>query len=65
MRDNKKYICDNCGLVEESMTRVVERSETYNVKGESIPVLAKVRVCESCNEDISDELLDDVTLQTA
>lgn len=65
MRDNKKYICDNCGLVDESMTRVVERSETYNVKGESIPVLARVRVCNSCNEEISDELLDDVTLQTA
>jgi putative zinc finger/helix-turn-helix YgiT family protein len=65
MRDNKKYICEKCGLVDENMTRVVERTETYNVKGEPIPVLARVRVCESCNKEISDEVLDDITLQAA
>lgn len=64
MKDHKKYICEKCGLVDESMTRVVDRPETYDVKGESIPVIAKVRVCKSCGEEISDELLDDVTLQT-
>src|ERR1044072_2039503 len=61
----KKYMCEKCGWVDESMTRVMERSETYNVKGESIPVLARVRVCENCNEEVSDEVLDDITLQTA
>lgn len=65
MRDNRKYICEECGWVDESATRVVERSEAYNVKGESIPVLARVRVCETCNEEISDEVLDDITLQAA
>lgn len=64
MKD-KKYICDTCYLIEESKTRIVERPETYEVKGEPITVLARVRVCGACNQEVSDETLDDATLQAA
>jgi putative zinc finger/helix-turn-helix YgiT family protein len=60
-----KYVCDNCNVIEAANTRVEERTETYNVKGESITVPAKVRVCKTCGKDIFDESLDDLTLQAA
>jgi putative zinc finger/helix-turn-helix YgiT family protein len=62
---NKQYICDNGDLVEENKTTIVERSETYSVKGEPVRVRAKVRICPTCGKDISDEVLDDVALQSA
>ena len=39
-----KYVCDNCDEIDETNTRVEERRETYNVKGEPVTVLANVRV---------------------
>lgn len=63
--NNKQYICDNGDVVEANKTKVVERSEIYNVKGEPVTVLANVRVCPICGKDISDEVLDNAALQSA
>lgn len=60
-----KYVCDDCDEIDETNTRVEERSETYSVKGEPITVLVRVRVCKNCGKDIFDEELDDQTLQAA
>lgn len=63
--NKKKYICDNGDVIEENKTRVEERIETYDVKGESVTVPVKARVCPTCSADVSDESLDDLALQTA
>lgn len=60
-----KYVCDNCNAIDATNTRVEERMETYNVKGESITIPARVRVCNTCGKDVFDEALDDQTLQSA
>ena len=60
-----KYVCDNCNEIEDTNTRVEDRQETHEVKGEPITILAKVRVCKTCDKDIFDEALDDQTLQAA
>ena len=60
-----KYVCDNCDEIDETKTRVEERRETYDVKGEPVTVLAKVRVCQQCKEGIFDETLDDQNVQAA
>ena len=65
MEKVNKFFCGSCGLVEEDNTRIEERVETYPVKGEDIAVRARVRICARCNEEISDEQLDDLTLQAA
>jgi putative zinc finger/helix-turn-helix YgiT family protein len=63
MKDTKTFICEACGPVTD--TRVVERSETYPVKGEPISVLANVRVCERCGQDVYDRELDSENLGMA
>lgn len=61
----KNYICDNGDVVEATKTRIEERIETYNVKGDTVKVPALIRLCPSCNAEVSDETLDDLALQTA
>ena len=43
---------------------VVERKETYTVKGEPFEVLAQVAVCPQCNQDLYDDELDSQTQQS-
>lgn len=65
--NTQKFYCDGCdGWVEEAKTHVIKRMESYPVKGgERIPVEARVRVCDTCNTDVSDDVLDGEALQTA
>jgi putative zinc finger/helix-turn-helix YgiT family protein len=65
MRNNKKYICDKCEIVDERNTIIDERRENYRVKGEDVSVDAKVRICQQCGAEISDEALDELTVQAA
>ena len=59
MFDMKKY-CEKCN--KEVETKIVMKSETYTVHGESIQVDAKVCVCNECGEELFDEELDNDTL---
>ena len=43
---------------------MVERRETYAVKGEQFEVLAQVAVCPQCNQDLYDDELDSQTQQS-
>jgi len=50
----RDQFCPNCEEYRE--TRLVDREETYAVRGEKITVPVKVRICSSCGESIgSDE----------
>ncbi len=55
--------CANCG--QDRRVAIVERRETYPVRGEPITVDAKVAVCQTCHQDISVASLDDDNLETA
>ena len=55
--------CPNCDSEVKGLVRHI--SESYPVKGENISILAKVRVCECCNEIIWDEELDSQNLLNA
>lgn len=59
----KRFHCESCGR--EVKTRIVEREEEFPVKGEPVTVLASVRICADCGEDLSDKELDSATLQAA
>lgn len=56
----EKYYCEKCD--EWVQGEIIERDETYPVKGESITVNAQVRICNFCSGDCSDSKLDDQTL---
>lgn len=58
----KRY-CDNCNNEEE--TKIVRKTETYNVCGEDITVEADVLVCAECGEELFCEELDNATLVKA
>ena len=55
--------CDVCGA--ERDCRVVQRDETYPVKGEPITVRAQVMVCNECGEDLFNAELDEGNLERA
>lgn len=46
-------------------TTIIERQETYVVKGDEITIDAKIRKCENCNEEIFDIKLDTENLKRA
>lgn len=55
-----------CPKCEADVTTVVrEVQETYPVKGEDIIIVAKVRFCKDCGEDIWDNELDSQNLLSA
>lgn len=56
-----KYYCPSCE--KESATKVVEKNETLNVRGQEITLKVKVRVCEKCEEEIIDKELDNESLK--
>jgi putative zinc finger/helix-turn-helix YgiT family protein len=58
----KSVYCLPCRKTVEA--DVVERKETYTVKGESIEILAQVAVCPQCNQDLYDDELNSQTQQT-
>lgn len=58
-----KEYCQNCKL--ENKTTIREMEETYSVRGESINILAMVRVCSKCNKPIFDEELDSQNIERA
>ncbi len=59
------YTCSNGDRVQEDQTRIVTREETFPVKGEPITILASVRVCDKCGEDVYDRELDSASLLKA
>ena len=56
---NKKQDCSH------STTKIIEKQETYEVKGEKITVEAKIQKCEICNKEIFDMTLDTENLKLA
>lgn len=55
--------CSKCNANVESTIKEV--NEIYPVKGEDIEIIAKVRFCNSCGEDIWDDELDSQNLLNA
>lgn len=55
----KRY-CEACG--KETDTKLIVRTERYEVRGEPFDVEAQVLVCAECGEDIFCEELDNITL---
>jgi putative zinc finger/helix-turn-helix YgiT family protein len=55
--------CPMC--MKDVEVRVEERREVLPVRGEEIEVLARVAVCQTCNEDVWSNELDDETLAQA
>lgn len=54
------FYCPNCEALQE--TNIIEKEQTYCVKGISITLTAPVRVCCVCGEEIIDTDLDNKTL---
>ena len=54
------FYCPNCETLQE--TKIIEKEQTFCVKGVSITLTAPVRVCCVCGEEISDMDLDSKTL---
>lgn len=54
------YKCDK-----RVTSHIVEREETYPVKGDPTTIMAKVRICDLCGGDCSDEELEEQTLLAA
>lgn len=58
----KSVYCLPCRKTVEA--DVVERKETYMVKGEQFEVLAQVAICPLCNQDLYDDELDSHTQES-
>ncbi len=58
----ESWYCPDCDD-DTTDTRVIEKEQTFSVKGKPITLIAKVRVCAHCGEEIIDEALDGVTLK--
>lgn len=63
MKATIEFHCQRCGTVND--TRLEKRRETYPVKGEDTPILADVRVCTRCGNDVYDKSLDTDNLRRA
>ena len=59
-RNDEKW-CEECGV--DVNTTVIEQPATYTFKGESFKIVEKVRVCNVCGEELTDETLDSETMQ--
>lgn len=57
----KLWFCNQCE--KEVETTVIEVKQELSVKGKLIDLVAPVRVCATCGEEIIDEELDDSTLR--
>lgn len=56
---------ENCKDCSHVCTVVIDKQETYNVKGEDITITAKVKKCEICNAELFDMNLDTENLKAA
>ena len=45
--------------------KIIQKEETYPVLGEKTTILANVKVCEACGEEVFDYKLDDENLKRA
>jgi putative zinc finger/helix-turn-helix YgiT family protein len=43
-------------------TTIIEKEQTLNVKGRNITILAPIRICDVCGDEILDKELDSITL---
>ncbi|MCX6646229.1 MAG: helix-turn-helix domain-containing protein [bacterium] len=59
----KEYYCDNCNAF--GPTHIIEREETFPVKGDPTTIFTKVRICDICGGDSSDSKLIDESLLRA
>ena len=55
------FYCSNCEIYQE--TKIIEKEQTFCVKGRTITLTAPVRVCCNCGEEVLDAELDDETLK--
>jgi putative zinc finger/helix-turn-helix YgiT family protein len=58
-----KSYCPVCGVERE--TKIVEKEEGLNIRGEKITSLSKIKVCTVCNEELFDKVLDEENIQRA
>lgn len=58
-----RKVCDECS--KEVETKIVTKSETYNVCGEAIEIDAQVLICSECGEEFYSEDLDNAALINA
>ena len=58
---NSLFYCPNCETLKG--TKIIEKEQTFCVKGRNITLTAPVRVCSDCGEEILDAELDDETLK--
>lgn len=56
---------ENCKDCSHIHTMIIDKQETYNVKGEDITITARVKKCEICNAELFDMDLDAENLRTA
>ncbi|ERM92511.1 XRE family transcriptional regulator [Caldanaerobacter subterraneus subsp. yonseiensis KB-1] len=56
-----KKFCPVCGKEQE--TKVIEKEEISNVRGDEIKALARIRVCSVCGEELFDEELEEENIQ--
>ena len=56
-----KRFCPVCNIEQE--TYVIEKEEISNVRGDEIKVLARIRVCSVCGEELFDEELEEENIQ--
>lgn len=54
--------CPNCDI--DQPANLVDKPETYEVRGDSFSVVAKVYICAHCKQGISNEDIDDKTLDS-
>ena len=59
----KNIFCSDCG--EKVKTDVVQKEETFTVKGKKVSVPASVLVCSKCKNELFDEELDSANLASA
>lgn len=56
---------ENCKDCSHVRTVIIDKQETYNVKGEDITITAKIKKCEICNAELFDINLDTENLKAA
>lgn len=56
---------ENCKDCSHIRTVIIDKQETYNVKGTDITITARVKKCEICNAELFDMNLDTENLKTA
>jgi YgiT-type zinc finger domain-containing protein len=61
VKQGKLIYCPVCRKEEEG--KIINKEETYKVKGEDIRVFSFIATCKVCGEEVFDEELDDKTMR--